>query len=658
MKNKRKWISKAAVSLGLLTMFGGVAVSTLGAASPVYAAQTISKNPTSDDKTARTITLWKYEIKSAAELGERGDGFELAGTAPELAGKTLMPDVWFEIVRVKANAGKDLTDPVKQKEGAAEDYTIDPTFPHASQVGKNKAKTDAGGKLTFDVSSLLNISGATGHKDADGIYLVREIPNPNTGKYDYTVTEEGPGTYLDPADGNKIKKEISTPMNPFFAHLPQTKRVKDPSDPDKYISSGELIYDLHVHPKNIVTDSELDKTVNGGKGHSIKAGQPFQWEATTKLPDGLYFKADKDMIITNVVDPDDHDKFLPDLHVSAGDEVYANYYYVHDELAKELHLDDVEVEFYNPTTELWEKMTLNNEYEVFKNKSTTKEATGPITDGVADKTDIRVELTQAGMKKIETLTPARYSHIRVIYKTHTEVDFNGVITNKYDTGYLIPGQKPKTDTPDDDPEYYDGGFNIKKTDKAGTDLSGAEFHIALTKADAEAKKFLGSDGEVYQLNDDGTTTPALPTTPVAVYLLTSTSDASGNAKFDGLKLDWFTDNPAGTKPSDGKQDPKDPTEATWPKTEPVGGGDYIHKDYWVVETKSPAGFELLGTPQKVTVDLYSHSNAGPELTVVNEKKTDLPFTGGAGMTLMIVIALGAITIGTATIVLEKKRRQA
>ncbi|MGP5429061.1 SpaH/EbpB family LPXTG-anchored major pilin [Enterococcus malodoratus] len=637
MKNKKKWISKAAVSLSLLTMFGGVAVSA--GSSAVYAAQTISTNPTSDDATARSITLWKYEIKSGAELGERGDGLELSGTAPELAGKTVMEDVWFEIVRVKLNAGKELTDPLKQKEGAGNDYTIDTSFPSAANAGKNKAKTDANGKLTFDVSLLLDITGATGHKKADGIYLIKEIPNPNTGKYDYTVAAEGPNTYRDPADGNKIKKEISTPMSPFFAWLPQTKRVKDPANPGQYISSGELIYDVHVQPKNIVTDSELDKTVNGGKGYSIKAGQNFQWEAKTKLPDGLYFKADKDMTIINR-----HDKNglpIADLDVLAGTEVYADYYYVHDELAKELHLDDVEVQFYNPNTSAWDTMTLNNEYEVYKNGNGTKEAAGPITDGVTATTDIRVELTQAGMKKIEELTTKRYSDIRVIYKTHTEVDFNGIIENKYDTGYLIPGQKPKTDESKNNPEYYDGGFNIKKVTEAGADLEGAEFHIALTEEDAEKEIFLADDGKAYPKGTPG------------VNFLTSKSDASGNAKFDGLKLDWYTDDDG-----DKEQDPTNPAENTWPKTESTPGADYIHKSYWVVETKSPAGYELLKTPQEVKVDLYTHDNAGPELTVENKSKTDLPFTGGTGTMLMIIIAIGAITIGTAAIAIDKKRRHA
>ena len=37
-------------------------------------------------------------------------------------------------------------------------------------------------------------------------------------------------------------------------------------------------------------------------------------------------------------------------------------------------------------------------------------------------------------------------------------------------------------------------------------------------------------------------------------------------------------------------------------------------------------------------------------------KTDLPFTGGVGTTLLIVIAIGAITIGTAAVVIDKKRQ--
>ncbi|OTO67750.1 MULTISPECIES: SpaH/EbpB family LPXTG-anchored major pilin [unclassified Enterococcus] len=647
MKNKRKWISKVAMTLGVLTMVSGTAVGamSLGSSENVaHAAQTISKNPTSDNTTPRTITLWKYEIKSAAELGERGDGFELAGTAPELAGKTVMEDVHFEIIRVKAiTGGAPLKDPLKQVAGT--DYTVDTSFPTTT------GKTDATGKLTFDASDILNLDGTTGkeHKLADGIYLIREIPNPDTGIFDYTVPSTAIGAELDPISG-KYKKEISTPMNPFFAYLPQTKREKDPSDPDKYISSGELIYDVHVHPKNIVTDTELKKTVNGGDGYSIKAGEKFQWEATTKLPDGLHSVITEPKTITNMHDASGAP--IGDLDITGPFpyDLYADHFKVIDDLNTDLLLEDIVVQTSSDGT-TWSNLTIGTHYTVDLNG--TSVAAHPVTNMTkGDPKKVTVSLTKdnatSGMKKV---TDDNSTHIRVVYKTTVKNDFNGEIKNKYDVSYLIPGQKPITPT-SNIPEYYTGGFNIKKVDDSGVDLSDAEFHIALTEADAKAKKFLASDGKPYTLNDDGTSTPALPT---GVSYLTSKSDASGNAKFDGLKLDWFTDNPAGAKPSDGEQDPDDPSEATWPKTDP-GDGKYIHKKYWIVETKSPAGYELLKTPQEVTVDLYTHDNAGPEITVENKSKTDLPFTGGTGTMLLVIIAIGSITIGTAAIAIDKKRR--
>lgn len=240
------------------------------------------------------------------------------------------------------------------------------------------------------------------------------------------------------------------------------------------------------------------------------------------------------------------------------------------------------------------------------------------------------------MKKVEE---DKDQKIQVIYKVKALKDFNGTISNKYDVNYLIPGQKPFEGT-SDEPEYFDGGFKISKSSEDKTNkLAGAEFYISESEEDAKGKKFLASDGKSYILNNDGTATPALPT---GVTFLTTTSDADGVAKFDGLKLDWFTDSNG-----DGKQDPTIPSEATWEK-------DKIKKSYWIVETKSPSGYELLKNPVEVVVTLDSHKNV--VVDVENKEKTDLPFTGGDGMTLMIVIALGAIAIGTTAVVIDKKRR--
>lgn len=602
MKNKRKWISRVAISLGVLTMLGAAGAGTLDVA--FAADQNISGNAASDNTSKRSITLWKYEINSSAELGERGDGTNPdPSKAPDLGGKKLMKDVNFEIIKVEAIGTASLTDPLVQKEGT--DWKEVTTFT------KMTDKTDAGGKLTFDVG--------TG-KAADGIYLVREIPDSN-GEYTYT-------------DENGDTKKITKPMDPFFVHLPQTKRD----------DTSKLIYDVHVYPKNIVTDTELDKTIEGGKGYSIKAGNSFKWEATTKLPDGLYALAPNDMTIPNYVDPDTGT--TSDKKFAKGDEIYASYFRVSDSIDEKLLLEDAEV-YAIASDGSKVKLTNGTEYTVTLDGTTI---TNPnkvedLTEG--SKKNVVVSLTKAGMKK---LGEDADTHLQVIYTVKTNKDFNGTISNQYRIDYLLPGGTPDEGT-SDEPENYNGGFDIIKTKEDKTSiLPGAEFHIATSEADANAKKYLASDGKSYTLNDDGTSTPALPT---GVTYLKATSGSDGKAEFNGLELEWFTDTN-----SNGKQDPSIPAEATWPKVDPGNGDPFISKTYWVVETKAPEGYELIKDPQEIIVTLDTADDAVIEMNIINKKKTDLPFTGGAGMTLMIVIALGAIVVGTATMAIEKKRRHA
>lgn len=590
--NKR-WISKTAMTLGVLTMVGsaGAGLGSIAYAAPD--APYVSTNAISDDTSDRTITLWKYEIKSPAELKDRDNGEMLDPNDPKLKDKVLMEGVEFEIVRVipNKNASGDyvkLDDPTKQKEGAANDYTIDPTF--TAQTGK----TGADGKLTFNVG--------TG-KAADGIYLVREVPDANG---DYWYMKDG------------VKTKVSTPMAPFFAYLPQTKR-----DNEK-----ELIYDVHVYPKNIVNSSNGNKTVEGQKGYSIKAGQPFQWEATVDLPTNLYFEAKEDMTIVNRHDKDGNE--LPDLDVTAGTEVYADYFYIFDELNEELHLDEVELEAFDGTD--WVKLALNTDYTVtVDDNAKTTNPISKVKDGTSTK--VKIELTQAGMKKLE----GNYTKIRGIYQTHTDVDFNGVIENKFDYGYLIPGSKPVTETPGSTPEYFDGGFTVDKTEEDSTKkLAGAEFYIATSKENADQGRFLASDGKTYKKDTDKF--GAADTLPKNVTFLKDTTDENGHAQFNGLELDWYTD-----ANKNGKQDEDEPT---WDHAD-------IERDYWLVETKSPDGFELLKDPIKVTIKLKPED---VKVHVENKTQTKLPFTGGTGTMLTIIIAIGAITIGTAAIAIDKKRR--
>lgn len=329
MKMKKVLITKIALTTTLFTSLSVMA--PVGNILVAHAeGQNISSNAVSDNTSERSITIWKYEINNTSELGDRGDGINPdPSKAPDLNGKKLMEGVHFELIKVKPLNTSALTDPLKQKEGT--DWEEDTSFT------KMTGKTDANGKLTFDVG--------TG-KAADGIYLVREVVNPDTGKYDYMDKETG------------SLKEISSPMAPFFAHLPQTQRD----------DTGKLIYDVHVYPKNIVTDTELDKTVEGGKGFSIQAGNSFQWEATTKLPSGLYNKVTQDMTIINRFDRDGNP--LPDLDVAAGTEIYADYFEVVDEIDQRLALEDIEVRVLGKDGVTWTTLTNGDEYKVSLNGTT------------------------------------------------------------------------------------------------------------------------------------------------------------------------------------------------------------------------------------------------------------------------------------------------
>ena len=301
------------------------------------------------------------------------------------------------------------------------------------------------------------------------------------------------------------------------------------------------------------------------------------------------------------------------------------------------------------------KLTNGTEYTVTLDGTTITppNKVEDLTEGTAKK--VVVSLTKAGMKAIGV---NEHPKLQVVYKVNTNKDFNGMISNKYSIDYLLPGGTPDTGE-SDEPEYYNGGFDIKKVKTDGTTtLDGAEFHIAENEENAEKGIFLATDGKSYKKDTDKFGTA--DTLPTGVTFLKATAGEDplkpGIAEFDGLKLDWFTDDDG-----DGEQDPSNPLEATW-------SHDKIEKDYWVVETKAPTGYELLKDPKKVTVKLGTPTTIPPvpgteddteiELTVINNPKTDLPFTGGTGTMLLVAIALGAITIGTVAIAIDKKRRAA
>ncbi|OPF88020.1 hypothetical protein BW731_07465 [Vagococcus martis] len=543
-----------------------------------------------DETSPRSLSIYKYAVKDASELGNPGTGEAVDGID-----KTPLEGIKFKIQRVTAKeGGKPLEDPLTVKEGT--DYTIDGSFEEKTIT------TGADGKATQALGTGIS---------ADGIYLVTELP-----------------------DDRGVKPSVAKPADPFFVYIPQTKRD----------DTGKLIYDVVVQPKNILeTLMNPVKTVNGGSGYSIKAGQEFTWEATATVPAGLYTVASQDMKITPIYD--DKGEIIPDAEkeVKKGDEIYANYFHILDNIDKNLELLDVTTQVKKTGDAEWTDLTFNTDYEVKVNNEA--KPTKPITDSTADVKPVDVSLTQAGMKKAQS-----YDQIRVVYKTKTGVDFNGTVENAFRIKFLTPGNKPVTPGNEDKPKYYTGGFDLTKKGESATgteNLAGAEFHIADTKADAEKNIFLGLDGKRYGKKDGdtlvgGTLAEAEAAAEAAgTSLMKSTSAADGKVTFNGLKLIWFND-----ANGNGQQDAGEADVAT----------SDIKKSYWVVETKAPSGYELIKAPQEIVVTLDTASKS--YVDIVNKKETKLPFTGGTGTTIIVVIAIGAIASGAVMLTMDKKRKHA
>ena len=440
-------------------------------------------------------------------------------------------------------------------------------------------RNPAGMNLTFD-AGFGTRTGTTGAKEtanhgrvvfdlgtgrvADGLYLVTELPD----------------------------EKIAKPAEPFFVWVPQTNRGNRES----------LIYNVQAHPKNILkteldpekTVGGMDTSVDGSDSFSIKAGQEFTWRLQTDIPPGLYYILDQAMELDGVKYP-------------VGSEIYADYFRIIDQLSPQLILTQVSTMEYFDGTD-WVPFA-SRHYSVTPSTVPAAGITGA---------EVVFELEKTGMK---WLIENEIKQIRGVITTKTPADFNGEIENTLEVEYKTPGLEPiEEEIPPI--SLYTGGFDMLKVDAKGNAITSdkAEFKLAESLADANAGRFLSTDGKFY-------TEAELPT---GVTHIVFTTDATGRVQFNGLALDV--------------------------KATPIS------KTYWIVETKAPAGYNLLKEPisRLVTVGKSTLTIEGLKGTgdvIVNHPDTELPFTGGDGRTLLIIIALAVIAIGTGAVVADRKRRR-
>lgn len=145
---------------------------------------------------------------------------------------------------------------------------------------------------------------------------------------------------------------------------------------------------------------------------------------------------------------------------------------------------------------------------------------------------------------------------------------------------------------------YRGGFQGYKVDPSNNPLTGVQFKLYKTLADAKA------DTNVYA---------------------TATSDANGYFTFDSVYYGKDIDSGSMT--------------------------------YYLVETQTLSGYNLMSDPITVKVNKNSHLYSNTSCKIVNSRKTNLPLTGGYGAIALYGIGIVLILAGVSTLIVRTVKRK-
>jgi hypothetical protein len=458
------------------------------------------------------------------------------------------------------------------------------------------------GGISFTVQKVTKVAGKTFDASDSSTYTV------DTSLAEKTVTTASDGTATadlgtgNAADGYYLVTEqesdaVTTAAAPFIVHVPMTHT-------DAASGNKSLLYDVNIYPKNEVDDSSMllnpTKTfTDNSTSDSVKSGADVSWNLTINRPSdihdsGVVTAGNKSETVTNA----DGSTTTTD---TTEYKTYANELKLVDVLDDKLmgYKDISKVVISSP-----------NSNAGMTDTALVKDTDYTVTADKADgKTTVTVALTDAGIKKFAAAS--KDSKLVATIDTTVTADSDAKIINTFDTYYkgtITPDTethqttKPGGDGDDNTPTptVYFGNVDVLKKSDDGQVLANATFTLYPTEADAKA-------GTNPVTKEDGST-------------YTVTTDKDGKAEFTGLEVN-----------KDGSS-----------------------KDYYLVETDAPAGYDL---DQKVhLVHATQDTSVDAEVTDNDNLLPNLPLTGSQAKIVLYAFTTVLIVAG-ATGVYVMKRRQ-
>ena len=638
-------------------------------AMPAMAAdngETPATTPPQDVWTQDTgsITIHKYEYNGQVKPNSTGEENDV-DKLPE--GATALKGVTFSIYQVMDRAA--LRNYYDGTDGQTK-VTVD-TYLNETE---DAIKPDQSYSKVF----------ATDTTDENGIASFTELP---LGLY--VVVETG------------TPDKVTSPVKPFLVSVPMTKAS----------SLNEWLYDIHVYPKNGTTYGEVKivKTGRVGNGTENKlSGVTFtleKWDATAKEWKSVT-ASDKDGKAFNLTTDTNGEISVSGL--SQGkyrfieQSIKENNTYIIDQTPIEFEVTkEGKIKYKDKESAGVSIPVINESPDVEKNVIKGDEVKTDTDYSIGDKVPYQITVTvPKNIAKLTTFTVSdtpnnlKYNNDAVLTCNDAAVDANVYTIATEGEGVPENGFKI-TFKPAEMTEYAGQKIIINYT---ATLLSTADQTIAGNRNDVSLVygSKIGVDGKEGGQKEIHDST-FVYTFKVKVHKIADdTNEGLENVEFDLYKKD---ENGKVTG-ADAKALGLDPNEK-WTKVNEaplktnkegyVEQGGLANGEYYLVETKTASGYNLLKAPVKVTLsiqetttwtDTYIYDESGNMLkhtvdkktttfkdgdevsdgvhtiTVVNRKGFDLPTTGGFGTLLFSGIGVLLVVAGVGVLLSLKKKNRA